>query len=160
MAIFDAKFDKTPVTHIYLIFFQIVFIFLGFFGAGNVASINTFDPMWVRCFLTVFSPFKMSLLIFLRIIIPFIFANCALRAITILCKSNIFNVFCSILIVSDLMLLKLMYSIKNIGSWLVIGMSLSHFIIMEAFVIISIILYGVASFATSTAFIYSNRYRN
>ncbi|KYB29869.1 GPI ethanolamine phosphate transferase 1 [Tribolium castaneum] len=130
-------------------FFFVVLIFIGFFGTGNIASLNSFDPMWVRCFLTIFSPFKMAGLILLRIIVPFLFTSCAYRAVNLLCKSNTLNMFCIVLMFSDLMLLELLYYITNIGSWLEIGMSLSKFIIMEAFVIIILILYGFAYLLTS-----------
>jgi phosphatidylinositol glycan class N len=126
-----------------------VLIFMGFFGTGNVASLNSFDPMWVRCFLTVFSPFKMTGLILLRIMVPFIFTSCVFRAINIFRKGSTLSMFCIVLVFSDLMLLELMYCITNIGSWLEIGMSLSHFIIMEMFVLMLLMLYGLAYFLTT-----------
>ncbi|XP_044256653.1 GPI ethanolamine phosphate transferase 1-like [Tribolium madens] len=132
-------------------FFFVVLIFIGFFGTGNIASLNSFDPMWVRCFLTIFSPFKMAGLILLRIMVPFLFTSCAYRAVNLFCKSNTLNMFCIVLMFSDLMLLELLYYITNIGSWLEIGMSLSKFIIMEAFVIILLILYGFAYLLTTTS---------
>jgi hypothetical protein len=58
--------------------------------------------------------------------------------------------FCIVLMISDLMLLELLYCITNIGSWLEIGTSLSQFIIMEAFVIILLLLYGLAYVLTTT----------
>jgi phosphatidylinositol glycan class N len=123
---------------------------VGFFGTGNIASLNSFDPMWVRCFLTVFSPFKMAGLILLRIMVPFIYTSCVYRSINLIRKANTLNMFCIVLMISDLMLLELLYCITNIGSWLEIGTSLSQFIIMEAFVIILLLLYGLAYVLTTT----------
>ncbi|XP_013385617.1 GPI ethanolamine phosphate transferase 1-like [Lingula anatina] len=41
---------------------QVFMIISAFFGTGNIASINSFDPASVYCFLTVFSPFVMGAL--------------------------------------------------------------------------------------------------
>ncbi|XP_018577322.1 GPI ethanolamine phosphate transferase 1 isoform X1 [Anoplophora glabripennis] len=133
-------------------FLFMVFIFLGFFGTGNIASLNSFDPMWVRAFLTVFSPFKMTGLILLKLMVPFIFTCCIFRAINSVGKENVLNTFCIILIFSDLMVLQFLYLITNEGSWLEIGTSLSHFIIMEAFVTILLLLYGLAHVLTTVTY--------
>lgn len=133
-------------------FLFMVFIFLGFFGTGNIASLNSFDPMWVRAFLTVFSPFKMTGLILLKLMVPFIFTCCVFRAINSVGKENVLNTFCIILIFSDLMVLQFLYLITNVGSWLDIGTSLSHFIIMEAFVTILLLLYGLAHVMTTITY--------
>lgn len=129
-----------------------LFIFLGFFGTGNIASLNSFDPMWVRAFLTIFSPFKMMGLIILKLAVPFIFACCVFRAINAIGKESVLKMFCIILVFSEFMVLQFLYLITNEGSWLDIGTSLSHFIIMEAFVTILILLYVVAHLITSLSF--------
>lgn len=134
-------------------FLFMVFIFIGFFGTGNIASLNSFDPMWVRAFLTVFSPFKMMGLILLKIMVPFLFTCCVFRAVNSIGKENIMQMFCIILIYSDLMVLQFLYLITNVGSWLDIGSSLSHFVIMEGFVTILLLLYGLAHLLTTASFI-------
>ncbi|KAJ8952592.1 hypothetical protein NQ318_004139 [Aromia moschata] len=133
-------------------FLFMVFIFVGFFGTGNIASLNSFDPMWVRAFMTVFSPFKMMGLILLKFMVPFIFTCCIFRAINSVGRENIMNMFCIILIFSDLMVLQFLYLITNVGSWLDIGSSLSHFIIMEGFVTILLVLYGIAHLLTTVRY--------
>lgn len=133
-------------------FLFIVFIFLGFFGTGNIASLNSFDPMWVRAFLTIFSPFKMMGLIILKLMVPFIFACCVFRAINAIGRESVLRMFCIILVFSELMVLQFLYLITNEGSWLDIGTSLSHFLIMEAFVTILIFLYVVAHLITSITY--------
>ncbi|XP_076268659.1 phosphatidylinositol glycan anchor biosynthesis class N [Rhynchophorus ferrugineus] len=133
-------------------FLFIVFIFIGFFGTGNIASLNSFDPMWVRAFLTVFSPFKMMGLILMKITVPFLFSCCVFRAINSIGRENILQMFCIILIFSDLMVLQFLFLITNKGSWLDIGSSLSHFIIMEGFVTILLLLYGFAHIVTTASY--------
>ncbi|KAJ6654708.1 hypothetical protein lerEdw1_006669 [Lerista edwardsae] len=46
---------------------QVFFIVTAFFGTGNIASINSFDPASVYCFLTVFSPFTMGSLLLWKV---------------------------------------------------------------------------------------------
>ncbi|KAH0617984.1 hypothetical protein JD844_016824 [Phrynosoma platyrhinos] len=51
---------------------QLFFIVAAFFGTGNIASVNSFDPTSVYCFMTVFSPFLMGGLLLWKIAINLI----------------------------------------------------------------------------------------
>ncbi|KAM4686469.1 GPI ethanolamine phosphate transferase 1 isoform 5-T5 [Amazona ochrocephala] len=64
-------------------FFFVFFIVTAFFGTGNIASVNSFDPASVYCFLTVFSPFMMGSLLLLKVVIPFVLVSCAFEAIQV-----------------------------------------------------------------------------
>ncbi|CAG9859115.1 unnamed protein product [Phyllotreta striolata] len=133
-------------------FMFVALIFVGFFGTGTIASLNSFDPMWTRAFLTVFSPFKMAGLILLKFIVPFVFACGVFRGINEAVKGRILNMFCVILVFSDLMVLQFLYLIDNKGSWLDIGTSLSHFVIVEGFTVVLMLLYGVAACLTGVRY--------
>jgi GPI ethanolamine phosphate transferase 1 len=54
------------------------------------------------------------------------------------------------LIICDIMRLNFLFLVKNKGSWLDIGTSLSHFVIMEVTVIVLIIFYVIAQLLTSS----------
>ncbi|KAM9285885.1 GPI ethanolamine phosphate transferase 1 isoform 8-T8 [Cariama cristata] len=64
-------------------FFFIFFIVTAFFGTGNIASVNSFDPASVYCFVTVFSPFVMGGLLVLKVVIPFVLVSCAFEAVQV-----------------------------------------------------------------------------
>lgn len=57
-----------------------------FFGTGNVASLSSFDPSWVRCFVATFSPFLMGGLIILKTLIPFLMITCYWHATNVIKK--------------------------------------------------------------------------
>ncbi|XP_055655347.1 GPI ethanolamine phosphate transferase 1 isoform X3 [Falco peregrinus] len=64
-------------------YFFVFFIVTAFFGTGNIASVNSFDPASVYCFLTVFSPFVMGGLLVLKVVIPFVLVSCAFEAVQV-----------------------------------------------------------------------------
>lgn len=47
-----------------------------------MASVSSFDPMFVRFFVTTFSPFTMSALIILKLIVPILFITASITALT------------------------------------------------------------------------------
>lgn len=57
-----------------------------------------------------------------------------------------------ILIICDLMGLNFLYLVRNEGSWLDIGTSISHFIIVQVTVLVLFLLYGLANLLTSSDF--------
>lgn len=64
-----------------LLFQQILYVLVSFFGTGNIASVSSFDTNWVRCFISTFAPFLMSSLIILKLLIPVLLVMCAVRQI-------------------------------------------------------------------------------
>ena len=130
------------------VFFCIFFGILSFFGTGNIASINTFDPATVYCFLTVFSPFVMGALILWKMIIPFIFVSCVFNSIMSTLKHSLLTNLLLMLIMSDIMGLNFFFLVRDSGSWLEIGMSISHYVIMMVMIIGIVLLISVARLLT------------
>lgn len=129
-------------------FFFVYFIITAFFGTGNIASINTFDPATVYCFLTVFSPFIMGALLILKILIPFVTVTCVFDAVHVVCRVPVNRLFLFVLIMTDLMALQFFYFVRDYGSWLEIGTSISHYVIMLCFIIFLFFIFTVANFFT------------
>ncbi|KAF4520463.1 hypothetical protein B566_EDAN004714 [Ephemera danica] len=67
---------------------KLFFSVLAFFGLGNVASLNSFDPTWVRCLVTTFSPYLMGMLILLKTIVPFLAVACGVYVTSQLTQSK------------------------------------------------------------------------
>lgn len=126
-----------------------LYLMISFFGTGNMATISSFDPNWVRCLVTTFSPFLMTALILFKLSIPINLLSCCYRAIHVALRADASKMFVMMLVLCDIMCLNFLFLVKNKGSWLDIGTSLSHFVIMEATTLVLMIFYGVARLLTS-----------
>lgn len=130
-------------------FYYIFFILTGFFGTGNIASINSFEPASVYCFLTVFNPFVMGALMLLKNILPLILVSCSFHAIHIITSVPTRALFLLVLIMSDFMALNFFFLVRDYGSWLEIGTSISHYIIVMCMNIFLMMLFVVSQILTS-----------
>ena len=137
------------------VFICIVLGLFSYFGTGNIASINTFDPSVVYSFLTVFSPFVMGALILLKMVIPFIFVSCVFNVIISLTNSSLKSHLLLMLLMSDIMGLNFFFLVQDSGSWLEIGVSISHYVIMIGMIIGIVVLVGVARLLTGLTLISS-----
>ncbi|KAG8009391.1 GPI ethanolamine phosphate transferase 1 [Nibea albiflora] len=107
---FSANIDITKIRQLKLddirrSYFFVFFIITAFFGTGNIASINSFDPASVYCFLTVFNPFIMGGLMMWKVIIPFIIVMCSFETIQVATQLSSRSLFLIVLVISDLMAL-------------------------------------------------------
>ncbi|XP_056376960.1 GPI ethanolamine phosphate transferase 1 isoform X2 [Hyla sarda] len=130
-------------------FFLVFFIVTAFFGTGNIASINSFDPASVYCFLTVFNPFVMGALMMWKILIPFILVMCSFETVQISAQISSKSLFLVVLVISDIMSLHFFFLVKDYGSWLDIGASISHYVIVMSMTIFLMLLSGLAHWLTT-----------
>ncbi|XP_017781668.1 PREDICTED: GPI ethanolamine phosphate transferase 1 [Nicrophorus vespilloides] len=133
--------------------FRKTFIYLSlvigyYFAIGNIASVNGFDPMWTRAYVSTFNPILMCLLIILKMVIPFFIITCAFHTVNLLTKANSVSTFKILLLYCDQMVINFILRIRNEGSWKDIGQSLSHFVIMEAMILVIIIFYAFSYYIT------------
>uniref|UniRef100_A0A8C8SYA2 GPI ethanolamine phosphate transferase 1 n=1 Tax=Pelusios castaneus TaxID=367368 RepID=A0A8C8SYA2_9SAUR len=130
-------------------FFFIFFIMTAFFGTGNIASVNSFDPASIYCFLTVFNPFVMGGLLIWKIVIPFVLVSCAFEAVQVTTQLSSKSLFLIVLVISDIMALHFFFLVKDYGSWLDIGTSISHYVLVMVFTIFIMLLSGLAQLLTT-----------
>ncbi|XP_075169933.1 phosphatidylinositol glycan anchor biosynthesis class N [Haematobia irritans] len=112
-------------------FVMILYTFFSFFGTGNIASVSSFDPNIIRCFLTTFSPFVIMILVIIKLIIPLLLIMSSIFALSPFALKNEKSIFICLLIICDVMGLNFLFLVKNQGSWLEIGSSISHFVIIQ-----------------------------
>ncbi|XP_047423916.1 GPI ethanolamine phosphate transferase 1 [Mugil cephalus] len=151
---FSANIDITKIRQLKLddirrSYFFVFFIITAFFGTGNIASINSFDPASVYCFLTVFNPFIMGGLMMWKVIIPFIIVMCTFETIQVATQLSSRSLFLIVLVISDLMALHFFFLVQDYGSWLDIGTSISHYVIVMSMTIFLMLLSIVTHILTS-----------
>ncbi|XP_008838868.1 GPI ethanolamine phosphate transferase 1 isoform X2 [Nannospalax galili] len=144
-----AQFRQLYLDDIRRAFFLVFFLVTAFFGTGNIASINSFDLASVYCFLTVFSPFMMGALMMWKILIPFVLVMCAFEAVQITTQLSSKGLFLIVLVISDVMALHFFFLVKDYGSWLDIGTSISHYVIVMSMTIFLVFLNGLAQLLTT-----------
>jgi phosphatidylinositol glycan class N len=109
--------------------FALYLIQSAFFSASNIASVSSFSLDAVQRLIPVFDPFSQGALLMLKLMVPFaaLSANIGLLNKRLgVAPSALFMVVMS---VSDVMTLSFFYMVKDEGSWLDIGTSISHFVI-------------------------------
>ncbi|CAL1547844.1 unnamed protein product [Lymnaea stagnalis] len=125
-------------------FFFIFLVLIAFFGTGNIASINSFDPVSVYCFLTVFNPFLMGSLLMLKNVMPLLIVICTFRGVHVLTSTPLRSLFLIVLLMSDFMGLHFFFMVKDYGSWLDIGTTISHYVIVMLMNIFLLVFTGLS----------------
>ncbi|KAL5057475.1 hypothetical protein RYX36_029079 [Vicia faba] len=118
---------------------------IAFFGTGNFASIASFEISSVYRFITVFSPFLMAALLIFKLFIPFILVICAFSAITKLNQVPRMGCYFLVILFSDVMTIHFFFLVRNTGSWMEIGNSISHFGIVSAQVVFVLLLFALTN---------------
>jgi phosphatidylinositol glycan class N len=126
--------------------FFLLFSVASFFGTGNIASLNSFDPRSIRCLVAVFSPFVMGGLLLLKVLIPFLAVAIFTRLVLHISRLHTRALVLLLLLFSDIMALHFFFLVTDEGSWQEIGTSLSHFVIAQATVIFLQVFIALAGF--------------
>ncbi|EFJ07851.1 hypothetical protein SELMODRAFT_132847 [Selaginella moellendorffii] len=137
---------KLTDVHVALCF--LILINVAFFGTGNVASIASFEISSVYRFITVFDPFIMTALLLFKLFIPFILVTCAFSIVVKIMSLPRLGCYFMVLILSDIMTIRFFFLVRNTGSWMEIGNSISHFGIMSAQVVFVLLLFGLSNIYT------------
>ena len=123
---------------------QLLLTYATFFGTGNVASIASFEISSCYRFVTVFSPFLMTALLLLKLLVPFALVAVAYtylnRTVGIADQAGMMLATA----LSALMSLNFFFLVRTEGSWRDIGMSLSHAAIANSAVVFQLLMLGLA----------------
>ncbi|KJH52385.1 hypothetical protein DICVIV_01362 [Dictyocaulus viviparus] len=120
------------------------FVLSTLFGTGNFASMNSFNPSTLSRFISVFSPFTMAALLLFKLFIPLLMVSLILAAVLRFNRETIKRFSCLVLIHTDLMAMCFFYLLKDDGSWLDIGLSISHYLI-SMFMSVALLLLLICS---------------
>jgi len=109
-----------------------------------VASISSFNVASVTRFLTVFQPFAMGALLIFKHSIPYFLLSAVFGVLAQLLDLPTFSLFLLVLSITDVMTLNFFFLVRDSGSWLEIGTSISHFVIASAFIVFLIVLFSIS----------------
>ncbi|GMN42444.1 hypothetical protein TIFTF001_011660 [Ficus carica] len=132
----------------YLQLSDMVLFNVAFFGTGNFASIASFEISSVYRFITIFSPFLMAALLIFKLFIPFMLVICAFSAITKMNRLPRLGCYFLVILFSDIMTIHFFFLVRNTGSWMEIGNSISHFGIVSAQVVFVLLLFALTNIYT------------
>ncbi|KAF8937481.1 Glycosyl phosphatidyl inositol anchor synthesis [Dissophora ornata] len=133
--------------------FFLFFINVAFFGTGNVASLASFSLQSVFRLTTVFNPFFMGALLIIKILIPFFLVSSIFRVLGRSLDLPPFSLFLLGLATTDVMTLNFFYLVRDDGSWLEIGTSISHFCISSLMVLFTILLFALSDLLVGRALV-------
>lgn len=108
------------------------FLFLlhsAFFSTGNIASISSFSLDAVLRLIPVFDPFSQSALLILKILAPFALVSANLGILTKKLRLRAGALFTLVMGMSDYLTFRFFWAVKDEGSWLEIGESVTVFVL-------------------------------
>lgn len=100
-----------------------------FFSTGNIASVSSFSLDAVYRLLPIFDPFSQGALLLLKLLAPFAVLSANLGILTRRLRLRGGSLFAVVMGIGDYLTLRFFWEVKDEGSWLDIGESISMFVI-------------------------------
>ncbi|KAI9710266.1 MAG: Glycosyl phosphatidyl inositol anchor synthesis [Bogoriella megaspora] len=129
IAITNDDYRSLSLTDARIALFFFFLLQSGFFSTGNIASISTFSLDAVYRLIPIFDPFSQGALLMLKILIPFACISANLGVLNRRVGVAPSALFMVVMAISDIMTLTFFYMVRDEGSWLDIGTSITHFVI-------------------------------
>jgi phosphatidylinositol glycan class N len=115
-----------------------------FFSTGNIASVSSFSLESVVRLIPVFDPFSQGALLVLKILIPFALISANLGILNKQLGVAPSAIFMVVLAMSDILTLYFFWVVRDEGSWLEIGSTITHFAIASFLCVFVALLEGVS----------------
>lgn len=123
------EFRALSVSDLRVALFFFFLLQSGFFSTGNIASVSSFSLDSVNRLIPVFNPFSQGALLILKIMIPFALISTNLGILNRRLEVAPSALFMVVMTISDISTLNFFYMVRDDGSWLEIGTTISHFVI-------------------------------
>lgn len=146
-----ASLDSSPYRSLTLSDVRISLFFLtllqsAFFSTGNIAAVSAFSLESVARLVPVFDPFSQGALLILKLMIPFALISANLGILNKRLGVAPSALFMLVMAISDFLTLHFFWVVKDEGSWLEIGSTISHFVIASLLCLFVASLEGVSEF--------------
>ncbi|KAK1998992.1 phosphatidylinositolglycan class N [Colletotrichum falcatum] len=125
--------------------FFFVLLQSAFFSTGNVASVSSFSLDSVYRLIPIFDPFSQGALLVLKLMIPFALISANLGILNVRLGVAPSSLFMVVMAISDVLTLYFFWVVKDEGSWLEIGSTISHFVIASLLCVFVAALEGVSA---------------
>jgi phosphatidylinositol glycan class N len=100
-----------------------------FFSTGNIASVSSFSLESVYRLIPIFDPFSQGALLILKLMIPFAVISANLGILNKRLGVAPSALFMVVMAITDILTLHFFWVVRDEGSWLEIGSTISHFVI-------------------------------
>lgn len=124
-----SEYRALTLTDARIALFFFFFLQSAFFSTGNIASVSSFSLDAVYRLVPVFDPFSQGALLVLKIMVPFAVMSANFGILNRRLGVAPSALFMVVMAVGDVMTLSFFYMVKDEGSWLDIGTTISHFVI-------------------------------
>lgn len=125
--------------------FFFVLLQSAFFSTGNIASVSAFSLESVSRLIPIFDPWSQGAMLILKLLIPFALISANLGILNKRLGVAPSALFMLVMAVSDILTLYFFWVVKDEGSWLEIGSTISHFVIASGLGIFVSMLEGVSA---------------
>ncbi|KAI1116831.1 GPI ethanolamine phosphate transferase 1 [Nemania sp. NC0429] len=125
--------------------FFFVLLQSAFFSTGNIASVSAFSLDSVCRLIPIFDPFSQGALLILKLMIPFVLISASLGVLNKRIGVAPSALFMLVMAMSDILTLYFFWVVKDEGSWLEIGSTISHFAIASLLCVFVAALEGVSA---------------
>ncbi|CAK7232526.1 Glycosyl phosphatidyl inositol anchor synthesis [Sporothrix curviconia] len=112
-----------------VVLFFFILLQSAFFSASNVASVSSFSLESVQRLVPVFDPFSQGALLTIKLLVPFALISANLGILNMRLGVAPSALFMAVMAISDVLTLYFFWVVKDEGSWLEIGSTISHFVI-------------------------------
>ncbi|KAI2619974.1 GPI ethanolamine phosphate transferase 1 [Hypoxylon sp. NC1633] len=140
-----SQFRPLALSDARIALFFFVLLQSAFFSTGNVASISTFSLESVCRLFPIFDPFSQGALLILKLMIPFALISANLGILNKRIGVAPSALFMVAMALSDILTLYFFWVVKDEGSWLEIGSTITHFAIASLLCVFVAALEGVSA---------------
>lgn len=139
------KYRALTLTDARVALFFFVLLQSAFFSTGNMASVSQFSLESVNRIQPIFDPLTQGVLLTLKLLVPFAILSANVGVLTRRLGVPPSALFMLVIAVSDFLTLYFFWVVKDEGSWLEIGSTISHFVIASMMCVFVALLEGVST---------------